>query len=330
MKKLIDTMITIFIVTILASLALDVRGAGSTSSIVIDSSGLPNKLPMGDESTFKSYIVGKNNLGMNVWVSLGFQNDNDNWTPSSCGKFSYGYDSYDDFLNDVTNAAVKVLERYYTNGIAYPPGRKLYAMLEVTYFNDRPDTPSYPIGLWVYREVGTLEMVTPMTFKEVFSLPSTATTNLVEKAVIAIPALEYLNITVEMPTGVGTFSWSNSVVKTSALWPSNPSNQTRPGYLSMDKWLCVGNYPARITIRTTNGSLAVYTHYGDRIKPPKMSMPDSKNLAINTPRGSNTKIFSSTDLKNWTLFGTTNSGGVNNITLPVNGNGKTFYKASCE
>lgn len=326
MKKLI-TMVVILITTLFsAPFAFDVKGS-DLSTVVIDPSGLPNRLPIGDELTVRNYIVGKNNLQMNVWVDLGYDNNGD-WVKASCGKATPGYDSYQDCINDTTNAGASILEVFNISTNRPPAGKDMYAILVVTYFNDMTAPPTYAGGLFIAINVGLYENITPNTFRDAFAISSVTVTKS-ERVTIPIPKLQQLFIAVDTPEGAKTYYWSNSIVK-STNWPSSPTSFTGNGYVILNPWFCVGEYPARITITTTNGFTATYTQKGDKLTQPRMSMSDNKNLGINVPRGSNVKIYSSTDLNNWTLLSTSNSVETNDLRLPVSGDGRTFYRATCE
>jgi hypothetical protein len=138
-------------------------------------------------------------------------------------------------------------------------------------------------------------------------------------------------VVVQTPEATKTLGWSSAMgLKASDSWPALPPNDTASGYVVLDQWFSVGAYPVRITISTTNGTSATYTQYGDRIVPPKLSMIDSRNFALTVPRGADVTVYSSSDLKNWTLFSSMTSVVSNELHLPINGGERLFFKASCQ
>ncbi len=238
MKKFIGGVVTI-VLAIFATffLAQGAKGqavaTNTTASTVTNrygikplaESGVPDALPIGSEEAVRSFIVGNYGLVLNVFVSLGFS---DNGIPR---KLTYptiatwGYESYDAFLDTCVYAGSQALTRFghEPSTINYKPGVDVWAMVEVRYVGG----PQYSTGLFIKKNVGPSATITEESIRDAFSLATKSTT---EQLIISIPNLKRHHIAVAMESETVTFEWTaDGGVKTSPTWPTRgPSGFQQP------------------------------------------------------------------------------------------------------
>jgi len=340
MKKLI--MSAILVATVSLALA-QVRGQSATngSTNAAPAYTLPLRLPIGSELEVRSYIVGTNNLGlnlgMNTWVGFGYLDTNGDYQNLRCGINRQGYASYEAFLDDTTNAAALILDDFLhgTDAWDYIPGSDIYANIAVSYFNDSGGVSPVGTGeaMYIYQNIGPIQNATIGSIRNAFSI-STSNIVISESIYIPSPTMTNFETVIDLPgKGSNCFSWSlASGVRASSGWPTTPYNGTTRGWIDIDKFASVGTNAARFTIGLADGQSAVYTHKGDRIAPPGVNVAsDAKSIDLKVPRGADVAVYSSSNFVNWTVISSFNSSNSANYSLPiVKCPNNMFFRASCK
>jgi len=311
---------------------------------------LPDRLPIGDEMTLRTWDVSTNSIELLVWIQLSFYQTNDTWAYYTEAIFTDGYSSFAAFVDDVGVAGTKTIAAFKANPgewSAYD-GTDMYIDVIINYFCwYTSDEPIYNIGgFWADFKAGPFSGITPDLFRQ-----SCYASDPYEQAVVYIPGLSNVDMAVYTADATNRLTWNaRDGMQTPNGWPANESvNATANQYLCLDGWFSLGQYPMSVTLTATNGETATYTRYGDKLVAPRLKMGMVQNtnsssatdptnvshkaVTITVPRGSVTTLYSSLDLKNWSAVGTYRSGTNSTLNIPIVGSQSLipsqFFKASC-
>lgn len=261
---------------------------------------LPDQLPgMGSRETMLNYIVASNNMAMNVHIHLLIEQ------PSrfelSTGRWSDGYASYRDCLDDVRKGMKFVLDKFRTNDL--PSQSVVYGRIYITYFNDNVtgEDRGNGLALSVYNEVSSFE---DMTLDRIMGALEIDDEIAYGQVIVRVPRLDGINMQVQIQPGVvAELDWSASTgAKPSSLWRERSSREwTTPTYLYLRNWYADGSKSGRFTLRAHTGQVITYTEYGDNLGDVAMQMLHGGTaIRVFRPRGAAVDLASSPDLLNWT------------------------------
>jgi len=258
--------------------------------------GLPLKLPIGSRKAIRDYIVASNGLAMNVIVGLAI------YTPKTKeltnGRWSFGYGSYEQMLEDSRNIMAQAVTIFKTNNIS--PDTMVYAILRVTYFNNESGVEKFPLVFSMENPASTFSTLNAEKAMEVIGLDDPAR---IEQVVVPIPKLPKIEVTAEIQEGTqATMIWTPETgPQLSSTWKTkDPTREsTISGYLYLKNWLIDGSLRTRISLTTASGQVVTYTQFGVRITPPVFAIRNGE-VDLTVSNGSDTDIFSSKDWVNWT------------------------------
>ncbi len=309
--------------------SVPILGPSSTQRRALASvnNALPESLPgIGSRQIMRDYIVGFNDLAMNIHVGL--QSDSPEDLLIMTGKWSDGYNSYAEFLADIEEGLSRVLARFRTNNL--PSERLVYANVYITYLNDGnfSEDRGNRVALSILNKVSTFGQLTldKVMDDSVVGLNCEAT----EQVIIRMgPRLKKIDIAVELSPGTfAEFNWTalTGPAPLSTIWRQFSTKEwTTASYLYIRGWLADGSRPVRTVLQANTGDQAVYTQFGDRIRIPDLAIQGG-NLVINSAKGSNLELWSSMDLKTWQRLTTVKSvDQVTRIPISLQGN-RGFFR----
>jgi hypothetical protein len=258
----------------------------------LQSDGLPLRLPIGSTSTIRDYIVASNGLAMNVIVGLGV------YTPKTKeltnGRWSFGYGSYEQMLEDSRKIMEQAVAYFKTND--FSADTMVYSILIVTYFNDEMGT--------LDRDRITLNMINPcstfgtLTADKAMAVIGIDAPSYKEQVIVPVPKLRRAEYTVDISsTEQAKLVWTKETGPQLANWKS-PKDSTVQNYVYLRSWAADGSVRSRFTLETLTGERVTYTQFGVRLKSPEFSIRKGE-VGVTVARGSDTYIATSQDMKDW-------------------------------
>lgn len=259
--------------------------------------GLPLKLPIGSRKAIRDYIVAPTNMQMNIVVGLAIYGSRTFELTTSLYAYN-GYRSYEEMLAVAKLAMVQAVAIFKTNSI--PSETTVYSVLRVTYFNSEVGNSKFPIALSMENPASTFSTLTVEKAMDVIGPDDPAR---IEQVVVPIPKLAKVEVLAEIEEGVqATMTWTpESGPQLSSTWKAKDSTResTIAGYLYLKNWLIDGSIRSRVSLTTSSGKVVTYTQFGVRITPPDFAIRNGE-IDLTVSNGSDTDIFSSPDLVNWT------------------------------
>lgn len=284
-------------------------------------SGLPDHLAIGSRDELRKYIVGKNQMEMNVWLTGQYYNQT-SYSQIKIGKWSDGYSSFEEFLSDAGKGIEALIPKIQV-AQDYRAGTDVGFSIAVTYFNSHVGVPS-ALGLSLPRKQGTRDTLTASKVIDSFR---SFQTNDFERLIVPVPSLKKLEFTLVLGNGqVGTLIWNKDSGAKLASWPKTQPEPITDIYFGMSSWLCEASYQLRLKLTPEQGGVETYTQYGDRLSLPIKLEVGSSGPQIIAPKGADVDVLSSSNLVNWSLLKT-----VTNSLTPINVGGlgpKQFFKVT--
>ena len=308
-------------------LALPVATRGQVKLASPPPVGLPDHLAIGSRAELRKYIVAKNNLEMNVWLTVQYSNNVNSLSQIQVGKWADGYDSFEEFLSDTTKGFQALTSRVMT-ATNYVKG-DVWFEVAVSYLNGHSGIAS-PLGMSLTRKQGGRET---LVISQIVDSFRSLEVNDFERLIVPIPALHQLEIEVTDGVGqVGTLTWveSNGVVKL-ASWPKPQGEPVTTLYFGMRGWLCDASYRVRVRLTPKQGDSETYTQYGDRLSiPTTVGISKDQGIQIIAPKGADVDILSSSNVtgSEWKFRGTFINFQGPTSSIPLGPDGSIqFYKA---
>ncbi len=260
---------------------------------------LPERLPgMGSREAMLDYIVASNNMAMNVHISLLVEQPSRQELMT--GRWSNGFRSYRECLDDIRNGMSFVLERFSTNKI--PATSLVYAIVYVTYFNDNVTNQDRGNGLAlsIYNPVDRFDRINLDKIMGAIEIDDDIGYG---QVIVRVPVLDWIVMKVEVQPGlIAEMSWTKAMgAQPSSLWQQYSKREwTTPTYLYLRNWYADGSKPTRISLRKASGGVrSTYTQYGDNLENVQLGL-SATSLDVLSPRGATVTVYGSTDLNTWT------------------------------